>query len=60
MLKTENIKTIVVDLNRTLLHTDKTLFAYTIKVLNECKKCLQCGAVCYIITSDDSSFYFVS
>ena len=39
MLKTENIKTIVVDLDRTLLHTDKTLSAYTIKVLNECKKC---------------------
>lgn len=39
MLKTVNIKTIIVDLDRTLLHTDKTLSAYTIKVLNECKKC---------------------
>ena len=39
MLKTENIKTIIVDLDRTLLHTDKTLSAYAIKVLNECKKC---------------------
>ena len=38
MLKTVNIKTIIVDLDRTLLHTDKTLSAYTIKVLNECKK----------------------
>ena len=33
-----NIKTIVVDLDRTLLHTDKTLSAYTVKVLEECKK----------------------
>ena len=39
MLKTVNIKTIIVDLDRTLLHTDKNLSAYTIKVLNECKKC---------------------
>ena len=39
MLKTVNIKTLIVDLDRTLLHTDKTLSAYTIKVLNECKKC---------------------
>lgn len=39
MLKTVNIKTIIVDLDRTLLHTDKSLSAYTIKVLNECKKC---------------------
>ena len=39
MLKTVNIKTIIVDLDRTLLHTDKTLSAYTIKVHNECKKC---------------------
>ena len=34
-----NVKTIVVDLDRTLLHTDKTISAYTIKVFNECKKC---------------------
>ena len=39
MIKSVNIKTIIVDLDRTLLHTDKTLSAYTIKVLNECKKC---------------------
>ena len=39
MLKSVNIKTLIVDLDRTLLHTDKTLSAYTIKVLNECKKC---------------------
>ena len=34
-----NVKTIVVDLDRTLLYTDKTLSAYTVKVFNECKKC---------------------
>lgn len=34
-----NVKAIVVDLDRTLLHTDKTLSEYTIKVFNECKKC---------------------
>lgn len=34
-----NVKTIVVDLDRTLLHTDKTISAYTVKVFNECKKC---------------------
>lgn len=39
MLRNEKIKTVVVDLDRTLLHTDKTLSEYTIKVLNECKKC---------------------
>ena len=33
-----NIKTIVVDLDRTLLYTDKTLSGYTVEVLNECKK----------------------
>ena len=32
-----NVKAIVVDLDRTLLHTDKTLSAYTVKVLRECK-----------------------
>lgn len=34
-----SVKIIVVDLDRTLLHTDKTLSAYTVKVFNECKKC---------------------
>ena len=38
MINTANIKTIIVDLDRTLLHTDKILSAYTINVLNECKK----------------------
>lgn len=33
-----NIKTIVVDLDKTLLRTDKTLSAYTMTVLKECKK----------------------
>ena len=33
-----NIKAIVVDLDRTLLHTDKTISAYTKKILQECKK----------------------
>ena len=33
-----NIKTIVVDLDKTLLRTDKTLSAYTVTVLKECKK----------------------
>ena len=33
-----NIKTIVVDLDRTLLHTDKTLSAYTAKILKACKE----------------------
>jgi len=33
-----NMKTIVVDLDRTLLHTDKALSAYTVKVLKECRK----------------------
>lgn len=34
-----SVKIIVVDLDRTLLNTDKTISAYTIKVFNECKKC---------------------
>lgn len=38
MIKSVNIKTIVVDLDRTLLHTDKTLSVYTVYVLKECKK----------------------
>ena len=38
MIEAVNIKTIVVDLDRTLLHTDKTLSAYTVGVLKECKK----------------------
>ena len=33
-----NIKTIIVDLDRTLLRTDKTLSPYTVDVLKECKK----------------------
>ena len=33
-----NVKTIVVDLDKTLLHTDKTLFEYTVGVLKECKR----------------------
>ena len=32
------ITTIVVDLDRTLLHTDKTISPETIAVLQECKK----------------------
>ena len=32
-----SIKTIVVDLDRTLLRTDKTLSSYTVNVLKECK-----------------------
>jgi Cof subfamily protein (haloacid dehalogenase superfamily) len=39
MINTASIKTIVVDLDRTLLHTDKILSAHTVKVLEECKKC---------------------
>ena len=38
-INTARIKTIIVDLDRTLLHTDKTISAHTVKVLNECKKC---------------------
>ena len=37
MVSPANVKAIVVDLDRTLLHTDKTLSAYTVKVLRECK-----------------------
>ena len=33
-----NIKTVIVDLDRTLLHTDKTISSYTIEVLKECKE----------------------
>ncbi len=33
-----NIKTIIVDLDKTLLRTDKTLSSYTAAVLKECKK----------------------
>ncbi len=33
-----NIKTIIVDLDRTLLHTDKTLSTYTLSVLRKCKE----------------------
>ena len=33
------VKAIVVDLDRTLLHTDKTLSVRTVKILKECKKC---------------------
>ena len=32
------VKAIVVDLDRTLLHTNKTLSSYTVDVLKECKK----------------------
>ena len=38
MVNAENIKTIVVDLDRTLLHTDKTLSAHTVQVLKKCKE----------------------
>lgn len=37
MNNTVNVKTIIVDLDRTLLHTDKTLSSYTVEVLKECK-----------------------
>lgn len=37
MINTASVKTIVVDLDRTLLRTDKTLSAQTINVLKECK-----------------------
>ena len=33
-----NIKTVIVDLDRTLLHTDKTISSYTIEILKECKE----------------------
>lgn len=38
MENTAGVKAIVVDLDRTLLHTDKSLSAYTVNVLKECKK----------------------
>lgn len=38
MEKHENIRVIIVDLDRTLLHTDKTLSAYTAEILKKCKK----------------------
>ena len=34
----KNVKAIVVDLDKTLLHTDKTISAHTAQVLRECKK----------------------
>lgn len=39
MINTASIKAIIVDLDRTLLHTDKTLSAHTANVLKECKRC---------------------
>ena len=39
MVNATSIKTIAVDLDRTLLHTDKTLSAHTVKVFEACKKC---------------------
>ena len=38
MFRSGNVSTIVVDLDRTLLHTDKTVSSYTIAVLKECRK----------------------
>ena len=38
MLQSENVKTIVVDLDRTLLHTDKTVSPYTIATLKACRE----------------------
>jgi len=38
MITPSAIQTIVVDLDRTLLHTDKTLSSYTVSILKECKK----------------------
>ena len=37
MIDSTNVETIVFDLDRTLLHTDKTISSYSIKVLQECK-----------------------
>ena len=37
MKNVPKIKTVVVDLDRTLLHTDKTLSSYTVEVLKTCK-----------------------
>ena len=34
----KNIRAIVVDLDKTLLHTDKTISSYTIDVLRQCRK----------------------
>lgn len=34
----KNVKAIVVDLDKTLLHTNKTISAYTVEVLRQCKK----------------------
>lgn len=38
MVNAMNVKTIIVDLDKTLLHTDKTISPYTVEVLKECKK----------------------
>lgn len=38
MINFAKIKTIVVDLDKTLLHADKTVSAYTVKVLKACKE----------------------
>ena len=38
MIAPATIQTVVVDLDRTLLHTDKTLSSYTVSILKECKK----------------------
>ena len=37
-MKYKNIDAIIVDLDRTLLHTDKSLSAYTANILNRCKE----------------------
>jgi len=37
-LQNMDIKLVVTDLDRTLLHTDKTLSAYTVEVLNRCRE----------------------
>ena len=38
MINTVTVKAIIVDLDRTLLHTDKTISSYTCEVLKECKR----------------------
>lgn len=38
MMKMGNVKTVIVDLDRTLLRTDKTISPYTAAVLKECRK----------------------
>ena len=60
-----NIKTVIVDLDRTLLHTDKTISSYTLSVLDEWKKngnkimvatarpLRTCAQFCEIIDVDD-------